>query len=171
MSWNAERCSSDRSIVRARIRATHAIESTNVPASIRNAVPGPHAAISHPPIAGPSMRAAAGRTNWSSEFAWFRSRLGTSCGTIASNAGPKKAVPAPNTAATIMTCQIWRVPSGAIDSRPSAIKLSARSASAAIITRRRSNRSLTTPPNSRKTICGTVIATPTIESAVGAFDN
>ena len=115
------------------------------------------------------MRAAAGRTNWSREFAWFRSAPGTSCGTIASKAGPKNAVPAPNAAATIMMCQISRTPP--IESTPRAATLTARSASAAIITRRRSNRSLTTPPTSRKTICGSVIATPTIESAVGTFES
>ena len=92
---------------RARMRATHAIDTTKVSASIRKAGPGfpPQTPISHPPIAGPIMRAAAGRMNWSREFAWFRSAPGTSCGTIASKAGPKNAVPAPNAAATIMTCQ------------------------------------------------------------------
>ena len=34
---------------------------------------------------------------------------------------------------------------------------------------RRLSRSLTTPPGSRQTIVGTVIAIPTIESAAGAF--
>ena len=82
-----------RSIACDRIRATHTIETTNVHASIRNAGPGCplHMAMSQPPIAGPSMRAAAGRMNWSSELAWFRSALGTRCGTIASKAGPKNA--------------------------------------------------------------------------------
>jgi len=107
--------------------------------------------------------------NWSSEFAWFKSLPGTSCGTIASNAGPKNAVPAPNAAATMMMCQSSRAP--ASDKTPRIATLTMRSASAAIMTRRRSNRSLTTPPRSRKMICGTVIAMPTIERAVGVFDS
>jgi hypothetical protein len=69
----------------------------NVPASRRNAPPHrpPKAAIIQPPIAGPTIRKAAGRTNWSSEFACVSSASGTRSGTIASNAGPKNAVPAP----------------------------------------------------------------------------
>ena len=140
-------------------------------ALIRNAYPGrpPQAAISHPPNAGPIIRAAAGLMNWSSEFAWLRSLSGTSCGTIASKAGPKNAVPAPKAAATIMMCHSSRTP--ASERTPRIATLTIRSASAAIITRRRSNRSLTTPPRSRKMICGRVIAMPTIERAVGVFDS
>jgi hypothetical protein len=37
--------------------------------------------------------------------------------------------------------------------------------------RRRSKRSLTTPPSSSSTMCGTVMAMPTTESAVGAFES
>ena len=73
-----------------------AIEIANEAPSSRNAGPGcPKIAISHPPTAGPSIRNAAGRTNWSSEFAAVSSVVGTSSGTIASKAGPKNAVPAP----------------------------------------------------------------------------
>ncbi len=46
-----------------------------------------------------------------------------------------------------------------------------RAASAQIITRRRSKRSLTTPPMSRNTIVGIVIAMPTMPSAVGSLDS
>ena len=46
-----------------------------------------------------------------------------------------------------------------------------RTTSAASSTRRRSKRSVTTPPISSSTIVGTVIAIPTIESAVGAFES
>jgi hypothetical protein len=46
-----------------------------------------------------------------------------------------------------------------------------RKTSARIITRRRSNRSLITPLTSRKSTCGKVQATPTTESAVGAFES
>ena len=47
----------------------------------------------------------------------------------------------------------------------------ARVASAPSSTRRRSKRSLATPPTSSRTIVGTVIAMPTIASAVGVFDS
>ena len=43
--------------------------------------------------------------------------------------------------------------------------------SEATITRRRSKRSLTAPPTSRRTMVGTVIAMPTNDSAVGASDS
>ena len=104
--------------------------------------------------------------NWSSELAWFSSSLGTSCGTIASNAGPKNAVGAEHRRDRPSRARARANRSA----KGRAATLSARSASAAIITRRRSNRSLTTPPINRKTICGTVIVTPTIESAVGVFE-
>ena len=47
---------------------------------------------------------------------------------------------------------------------------SARIRSAAIITLRRSKRSETTPPASRKTTWGTVMATPIVDSALGVFE-
>ncbi|CAN5703088.1 hypothetical protein BH24ACT26_BH24ACT26_23500 [soil metagenome] len=46
-----------------------------------------------------------------------------------------------------------------------------RTTSEAIITRRRSKRSLTTPPMSRKTTMGRLHATPTTDIAVGTFDS
>ena len=46
-----------------------------------------------------------------------------------------------------------------------------RATSAASITRRRSKRSLTTPPTSRNAIVGTVMAMPTTASAVGVFES
>jgi len=57
-----------------------------------------------------------------------------------------------------------------IESTPNADRLAARSASAAIITLLRSKRSLTTPPASRNTTWGIVIATPTTDSAEGASE-
>ena len=48
---------------------------------------------------------------------------------------------------------------------------SPRRTSAATMTRRRSKRSLTTPPRSRKAMVGTVIVIPTSASAVGALDS
>jgi hypothetical protein len=47
---------------------------------------------------------------------------------------------------------------------------SARMTSPAIIKRRRSNRSPSTPPTNRKSTMGTVQATPTTESAVGTLE-
>ena len=46
----------------------------------------------------------------------------------------------------------------------------ARMASPAIISRRRSKRSPSTPPTSRNATIGRVQATPTTDSAVGTFD-
>ena len=69
--------------------------AANEAASTANAIPGPKAAISQPPTAGPARRNAIGRTNWSSELAAGRSDAGRMSGTRASNAGVKKAVPAP----------------------------------------------------------------------------
>jgi hypothetical protein len=149
--------------------ATHAIEKANVQASTTNAVPGPPVATIHPPSAGPSIRRAAGRTSWSSEFAWFSSASGTRPGTIASNAGPKNAVPAPNSPESTNICQSSSRPESA--RAPNAPTATARIRSAAIITLRRSNRSEATPPASRNTTCGTVIATPIMESAVGVFES
>ena len=52
--------------------------------------------------------------------------------------------------------------------RPTA---SPRTTSAATMIRRRSKRSLSTPPSSRKAIVGTVIAIPTSARAVGALES
>jgi hypothetical protein len=52
-----------------------------------------------------------------------------------------------------------------------AANVAPRTLSAAIRTRRRSRRSLTTPPTSRKSTCGSVIAKPTRDSALGEFFN
>ena len=46
-----------------------------------------------------------------------------------------------------------------------------RTASDAIITRRRSKRSLATPPSSRNATWGTVMASPTTARAAGALDS
>ena len=46
-----------------------------------------------------------------------------------------------------------------------------RTASDAIISRRRSNRSLATPPNSSRATWGTVMASPTTAMAAGVFDS
>ena len=89
-------------------------------------------------------------------------------GTIASKAGAKKAWPAPYTATSATMCQTSSIPvSESIAMAPTA---SPRTTSAASITRLRSTRSLTTPPTSRKTMVGTVIAIPTIARAAGAFE-
>lgn len=44
---------------------------------------------------GPARRSAIGLTKWSRAFAWPSSCAGRTSGTIASNAGPKNAAPAP----------------------------------------------------------------------------
>ncbi len=81
--------------VRVAIAHTIAADSTKDAASSAKAVPTPKAATSQPPSAGPASRKAIGRTNWSSEFACGSIDSGSRPGTIASNAGPKNAVPAP----------------------------------------------------------------------------
>jgi hypothetical protein len=70
-------------------------EIPNVAASIAKAVPGPNAATSRPPIAGPTSCAPSGRISMSSEFAWTRCSVGTMSGTMAWKAGAKSASPAP----------------------------------------------------------------------------
>src|SRR5881396_3318056 len=55
-----------------------------VAASSAKAQPGPTAATTAPPRAGPARRNAAGRTNWSSKFASTSRSVGTISGTIAS---------------------------------------------------------------------------------------
>ena len=57
------------------------------------------------------------------------------------------------------------------DSTPITPTASPRTRSDAIITRRRSKRSLATPPSSRNATWGTVMASPTTASAAGAFDS
>ncbi len=125
--------------------------------------------MSRPPSAGPASRSATGRTNWSSEFARASSEAGRTSGTIASNAGPKNAAPAPYRATRATTCHSSSMP--VIDSSAMAATATPRVTSAASITRRRSRRSETTPPSSRNAIVGIVIAMPTSASAVGAFDS
>ena len=68
-----------------------------------------------------------------------------------------------------MMCQISIMPvSESTASSPTATK---RSRSEASMIRRRSNRSLATPPTSRKTIVGTVMAMPTSDIAVAVSDS
>ena len=77
------------------IASTIAADSANDAESTAKAVPTPSPATSQPPSAGPASRKQIGRMNWSSEFAWASSDSGSRSGTMASNAGPKNAVPAP----------------------------------------------------------------------------
>ena len=130
-------------------------------------MPGPKAAMIQPPAAGPARRRAIGRTNWSSELAAGRSDAGRMSGTSASKAGVKNAVPAPYTIARAAISHTWMRPVS--ESTASTAIAAARTASAASMIARRLSRSLTTPPGSRQTIVGTVMAIPTIESAAGAF--
>src|SRR5436190_4457156 len=72
-------------------------------------------------------------------------------------------------AASAMRCQSWSCP---LIARPAiSARATPRAASAATRIERRSSRSLATPPTSRNTIVGTVIAMPTTDSAVGASDS
>ena len=79
-----------------RMASTATAETHERAASSANAAPTPteldQQAAERP---GPSMRSAIGRTNWSSELACGELGSGSTSGTIASKAGPKKAAPAP----------------------------------------------------------------------------
>ena len=66
-------------------------------------------------------------------------------------------------------CQISRAPVS--DRTAIAAIASPRTTSAPSIRRRRSKRSLMTPPSSRNAIVGIVIAIPTIASAVGVLES
>ena len=110
-----------------------------------------------------------GRMNWSSEFACTSIRCGTICGTVALNAGPKKASPVPKTIASRKRCQSSSTPVS--DSTAMTATASARTRSVAIMIRRRSTRSLITPPTSRNAAIGRVHATPISESAVGVSES
>src|SRR6058998_461027 len=88
---------------------------------------------------------------------------------MASNAGPKNAVPPPYNVPSTITCQRRSAPT--TERTPRAAMATPRRTSAATITRRRSNRSLATPPRSRNTTYGREMATPTAERAVGTFDS
>ena len=149
------------------IAATQTALRANVPASTTNAHPAPIAATRKPPIAGPASRAAAWRTSWSSAFAWTSSSRATTSGTIAPNAGPKNASPIPMKTDSTTRCQISIAPVS--DSTPIAMSATARTTSAATSTRRRSTRSVTTPPVSRNATMPSVQAVPTIDSATGSL--
>ena len=151
------------------IASSAAAETANVAALRANAQPTPTPAMRKPPSAGPASRRATGRMNWSSEFACGSSEAGSTSGTIASNAGPKNAVPAPKTATSRSMCQSSSAP---VSDRTAITPIaSPRATSAASIRRRRSKRSLMTPPSRRKAIVGTVMAIPTTASAVGVLES
>ena len=152
---------------RARIARRAAADTRKLPPSTRNAVPGCSTATTNPPIAGPIKRIISGRTMPWSAFAWGRRSAASRSGTMAVEAGLKKASPAPMNAISTTTCQSWMAP--VIESRPRPITAAARTRSAPIISQRRSYRSVRTPLSSRKTTSGSVHATPTIESAVGTL--
>ena len=138
-------------------------------ASSAKTTPAEAEATSTPPIAGPAIRKTIGRISWSSALACASRSGGTMSGTSASKAGAKNAAPVPYTAAMRAICHTSMAWVSA--STASAAPATARSRSAATITKRRSKRSLATPPISRKTMVGTVIAMPTTDIAVGAFDS
>ncbi len=152
--------------VARRIASRQATDSANVAASAANAQPGPATAITAPPTIGPKICSPAGRTNWSSEFAATRSSSGTSCGTSASNAGPKKPAAAPYTAVSVSSIHN-EVSAPVRQSTASPAITRPRTTSEASITRLGSKRSLITPPSSRVTTCGRDSATPTADIAAG----
>ena len=151
------------------IASSAAAETANVAALSANAQPTPTPSMRKPPAAGPASRRASGRTNWSSELACGSSEAGSTSGTIASKAGPKNAVAAPKPATSTSMCHSSRAP--VIDRTAITATASPRPTSAASIRRRRSKRSLMTPPSSRNTIVGTVMAMPTTASAVGVLES
>jgi hypothetical protein len=154
-----------RAAGRAPSSAIATAPSTNDDASTRNAAPVPNAAIRRPPSAGPRNRNAIGLTVKSAEFACTSMSSGTSCGTIAPNAGPANACPMPKTTAMTATCHSSMAPETA--SRPAAPAARPRTTSATMITFFRSSRSDATPPNSTKTRIEAVWSAPTSPMAAG----
>ena len=89
-------------------------------------------------------------------------------GTTAEKAGWKSAWPSPYTTTSAITCHSSAVSASA--SAAMAAMAAQRSRSAAIIRRRRSKRSLSTPEIRSDTTIGSVHARPTSPSAVGSFE-
>ena len=168
ISRRADRAPADSDTERIRSAKMHAAENRNVPLSMTNAVPAPTRATAAPPSAGPTRRIAPSRMSWSSALASTSRSPVTMSGTSALKAGPKNASPAPKSTTSAARCQTSRTP--ASESAPITASTAARTRSAAIMTRRRSSRSLTTPPNSRKATIPDVHASPTSDRAAGSLD-
>ena len=142
-------------------------ETRKLAASTRKAVPALETATTKPPIAGPMRRMVSGRIRPLSALACARSSSGNKSGTIAVMAGLKKASPSPTNAIRTMTCHSSMTPVS--DRMPSSPIAAARTRSAPIMRRRRSYRSVKTPPRRRKAMSGSVQATPTTDRAVGTL--
>ena len=151
-----------------RTSETATAATTNATMAAKNAEPAPAEATRTPPTAGPTIRQPSGSTSWPSAFACTSIRSGTRSGTIAPDAGPANASPAPKSVTITTTCQSSSTSDTASVARPS--MATARRRSPAAITSRLSNRSAATPPPSSSTTIGTLHATPTIDSAVGTFE-
>ena len=145
---------SPRSCSGGRMASSAAALTTNVPASVARAAPGPATAITAPPRAGPSTEppeCAIAR----SAFARWRSGGLTVCGTRPVEAGLKNAAPTP-CSETMAT----KSPSGGspeITATASTPVQAARRASAASMTRRRESRSDHTPPTSMNATRATML--------------
>ena len=138
-------------------------------ASSANASPLPPIAIRMPPIEGPAICSAAGRTNWSRAFASTRSSSGTSCGTSAVEGRAEEA-----RGGAVDRHERHDVPhldrAGEAQHRQDG-EHAPRTRSVHSMIRRRSNRSLITPPNSSVATCGSERANPTTDIAAGAPDS
>jgi hypothetical protein len=121
--------------------------------SIASPHPAPMATTTSPPSAGPtrlptlSARATSPLARWNFE-------RGTSCGTSPSAAGRNRAVAAPLSADSVITCHNSAAP--VMNSAASAAWVAARARSETIIRAWRGTRSAHTPPASRNTTIVTV---------------
>ena len=131
-------------------------------ASTASAQPPPAPTTSQAATVGPMIRSAPRETAWSRLACWSRSR-GTSCGISATNAGQISAATVP--------LKAWSTTSIHSSARSVMTRYAAApwlAASATWPTRRistRGSRSAITPPTSRKTTIGIVLAASTMPSA------
>ena len=94
----------------ARIARSKVAESRKLAPSTRNALPGFRTATTKPPRAGPISRIISGRTRPCNAFACGSRSAASRSGTMAVEAGLKKASPAPTKAMSAMMCQSWIAP-------------------------------------------------------------
>ena len=165
-SRRAERSASGAGSERTRSAQMHAALIAKVPASTRKAPPAPTAATMRPPTAGPSSRSAR-LAHELVERVGLDEVAGARRSRAPARRRPGRRRPRPRRRGR-------RGPRGArsrarrpATARRSAASTSARTRSAAISTLRRSMRSLTMPPVSRKAVMPPVHASPTSDSAPG----
>ena len=121
---------------RAVMASTAAAEATKLAASSRKAGPEPTPATMKPPSAGPIRRTISGRSRDIRALARGSWSSGSRSGTMAVEAGLKKASPSPTKAIRATTCHSSRMPH--TESRPSTAMAAARTRSAPTISQRRS---------------------------------